>query len=89
MPDEIPPRRPPVWPSLLVAIFPTAAAWGFALSKHGAEYLLFAFFSLPVTVIGGVVAGAAFYGLQVVRYNARMAEAIASRPDATATGVSE
>jgi hypothetical protein len=89
MPDEIAERRPAVWPSLLIAFLPTAAAWGFALFARGAEYVVFAALFTPATVIIGLIVGPVWYGLRMVRYNARNAEAIANASSATATAASD
>jgi len=77
MPDEIAERRPSVWLSLVLALLPTAAAWGYAVFARGAEFLLFAVLLTPATLIIGLIVGAASHGLRIVRYNARKAEAIA------------
>jgi hypothetical protein len=61
---------------------------GFALFLRGADYELFAVLLTPATLIIGLIVGAASYGLRIVRYNARNAEAIANASIATATPAS-
>ena len=78
-------KRPSLWrTALVIVVVATAAVWAYAWyqSVRQAEGVIVvaALILTPITIVGGVIAGALVYALRVARYNARIRQAVEDTP---------